>query len=130
MQYPEFIEFINGYDFICLNETKTNDFDTVQIPGYTFKFQNRKSKSNVKSGGIAFGYRKYLESYVSQIDTNSVHVFWFKISGNYLKLDEDLLVGNIYIPPENSIYTVQEVFNELEQEYLNLCSTYKYIVIW
>lgn len=103
-QNPEFAELINDYDFVCLNETKTNDLDSVYIPGYTFKFKNRKTKSKkVKSGGIAFGYKSELENDVTQLDTDSPHIFWLTLSDSYLNIGSDLVIGNIYIPPENSI---------------------------
>lgn len=128
-QYPEFVDLINEYDFICLNETKTSDFDNIFIPGYTFKFKHRKTNTKVKSGGIAFGYKNELDKFVSHIDTNSKHILWFKISEEYLNLDSDLLVGNVYIPPENSVYKVEDVFNEIEQEYLQFCSRFKYVLL-
>lgn len=61
MKYPEFVDLVKNYDFICLSESKTDELDTIDIPGYTFKIKNRKTKSRVKSGGIAFGYKSQYE---------------------------------------------------------------------
>ncbi|CAG2247003.1 unnamed protein product [Mytilus edulis] len=129
MQYPEFIELIKCYDFICLTETKTDDFDNVDIPGYTFKLKNRKTKSKVKSGGIAFGYKNELENYVQTIETESNLVFWVKISANYLKTEQDVMIGTVYIPPENSTYKVPDSINIIEQEFLNFSANHESILL-
>ena len=41
MNYPEFVELIQNHDFICLTETKTDDLDSIIVPGYSFKSKNR-----------------------------------------------------------------------------------------
>ncbi|CAG2198186.1 unnamed protein product [Mytilus edulis] len=129
MQYPEFVELINKHDFICLSESKTDDFDVIDIPGYKFIMQNRKTKSKVKSGGIAFGYKEKYEKQVHLIETESKLVLWLKISSEIFGTEEDVLIGCIYIPPENSIYKTQDAINDLEQEFLNFSLNYKYILL-
>ncbi|CAG2195708.1 unnamed protein product [Mytilus edulis] len=129
MQYPEFVELIHKYDFICLSESKTDDFDIIDIPGYKFIMQNRKTKSKVKSGGIAFGYKEKYEKQVHLIETESKLVLWLKISAEIFGTVEDVLIGSIYIPPENSLYKIPDAINELEQEFLNFSLNYKYILL-
>ncbi|CAG2203416.1 unnamed protein product [Mytilus edulis] len=128
-QYPEFIKLISDHDIICLTETKTDNFDNINIPEYTFKFKNRKSHSRVKSGGIAFGYKNEMSKYIHIIETKSSLVLWAKISADFLQTDEDLVIGNVYIPPENSLYKITDALNELEQELLKLSVNYKYIML-
>ncbi|CAG2239764.1 unnamed protein product [Mytilus edulis] len=65
--YPEFITLLNNYDVVCFDETKLDDLDTVELDNFIFHFKNRKKYSNRKSGGIAFGYKRYLEN----CDSNS-----------------------------------------------------------
>ena len=48
---PEFITFINSYDIVCLQETKFDIYDVIDVPGYHFECLNRK-KCARKSGGI------------------------------------------------------------------------------
>ncbi|VDI19453.1 Hypothetical predicted protein [Mytilus galloprovincialis] len=129
MQYQEFAELIHKYDFICLSESKTDDFDIIDIPGYKFIMQNRKTKSKVKSGGIAFGYKEKYEKQVHLIETESKLVLWLKISAEMFGTVEDVLIGSIYIPPENSLYKIPDAINELEQEFLNFSLNYKYILL-
>ncbi len=99
MQYPEFITLVKNHDFICLSECKTDDPDVIDIPGYTFKIKNRKSNSRVKSGGIAFGYKSDYEKFIQPIESNSTLVSWYKISSKLCKTTEDIIIGNVYIPP-------------------------------
>ena len=43
LQYPEFCELVCNQDIIdFIKETKTDDLDTIELPGYIFKMQNRK----------------------------------------------------------------------------------------
>jgi exonuclease III len=42
LQYPELCELIKKNDIVCLQETKTDDIDKIDLEGYTFKMKNRK----------------------------------------------------------------------------------------
>ena len=75
MQYPEFIELLQKYDFICLTESKTDDFDTLNIPGYNFVLKYRKINSEFKSGGIVFGSKEGMEKYIFII--LKLKVIWY-----------------------------------------------------
>lgn len=129
MHYPEFINLVQNHNFICLTETKTNDVDTIKIPGYIFKMKNRKQVTKYKSGGIAFGFKEELENFVHPIQTASELVFWVKISKTLFNTDEDLIFGNVYIPPESSEYSIDDPINELRQEYLELAKSHRYILL-
>ena len=40
LQYPEFCELVCNQDIIdFIKETKTDDLDTIELPGYIFKMQ-------------------------------------------------------------------------------------------
>jgi hypothetical protein len=67
------------------------------------------------------------ENFDHMIDTDSRYVLWLKCQGKLLNLDESVLFGPIYIPPEYTKYSFDEAFNELEREYLNLSNTTKYV---
>ncbi|CAG2247285.1 unnamed protein product [Mytilus edulis] len=125
----QFIDMVQKFDFISLVETKTDDLDKIDIPGFTFHLKNRKNIARVKSGGIAFGYKSHLENFVKPVENFSSLVYWWKISSDLLKTDQDVMIGNIYIPPENSVYKVPDAFNELEQEFLKFSVEYKYILL-
>ena len=45
--YPEFYEFLSKYDFIGLQETKTDSLDNIQIPGYNIHFKHLYRRNTV-----------------------------------------------------------------------------------
>ena len=61
-QYPEFINMIENFDILCLLETKTDDIDQVDLPGFITILKNRFKFRRVKSGGIVLAYRHYRAS--------------------------------------------------------------------
>lgn len=54
---------------------------------------------------------------------------WFKISRELLGLDEDVIFGIVYIPPEYTVYSSIDALSEIENEYLTWQINYKYIVL-
>jgi hypothetical protein len=119
LNYPEFGELICQHDCICLHETKTDDTDQINFPEYIFKTKNRQKFSHRKSGRIAFGYRKKLDKFITIIKNDSKFVFWVKVSSTFFKLDEDVLIGVVYIPLEFTSYLSQEVFNDIDCDIRN-----------
>jgi hypothetical protein len=55
------MEIINDFDILCLVETKTDDCDIINIPGYTVKMKHRKFMSFKKSRGIILAYKNEYE---------------------------------------------------------------------
>jgi hypothetical protein len=43
LKYPEFKNLIRSNDFVCFVETKTDMFDSIDLPGYVFKSKHRKN---------------------------------------------------------------------------------------
>ena len=46
-----------------------------------------------------------------------------------LELDQPVIFGVVYIPPEYTKYSSDEAFNEIHQEYLSLLNISKYICL-
>ena len=44
---------------------------------------------------------------------DSKFVFWIKMSSTVFKLDENVLIGVVYIPPEYTLYSFQEAFHDI-----------------
>ena len=51
------------------------------------------------------------------------------MKGGLFKLDQLVIVGVLYIPPEYTKYSSDEAFNEIQQEYLSLLNISKYICL-
>jgi hypothetical protein len=46
-----------------------------------------------------------------------------------LNLSDNILLGAVYIPPENSKYTSADLFLQIEQDILSFSANYKYISV-
>jgi exonuclease III len=42
LQTPEFLDFLNKYDIICLSETKTDRADSLQVKNFSVFSKHRK----------------------------------------------------------------------------------------
>jgi len=109
---------IKSYDIFVCTETKTDDLDVLKLPdGYSYFSKNRKHFDK-KSGGITVIYKSVLQRYITFLHNESDYVLWAKISS--LSENINILLGSIYIPPENSRYFSPEVFDNLEREFISL----------
>ncbi|XP_063408710.1 uncharacterized protein LOC134692190 [Mytilus trossulus] len=112
------------------DETKTDDLDVIDLPGYKFVMKNRSHLNRVKSGGIVLGFKESLSDHISAAETDSKYILWFKIDKHVVKLQQDILCGIVYIPPENSVYCVGDPFSEIESEFLNFSTSHDNICLF
>ena len=127
-EYPDFCSYIQNFDSLCCSETKTDDIDIISIDGYECFIQSRKQRYIRRSGGICIFIKKALYRFLKVIETASDYVFWVNISSVLTNLDEDLLLGVMYIPPSQSKYLNEDEIMNLEMEITSHCSQYKYII--
>ena len=99
LQYPDFLELVNKFNILCFVETKTDDVDEIEIPGFTVKMKNRFKFRKIKSGGIILAVRNNLTNYIFEIESESKYVFWFKADKRLFRLNQDIVFGIVYIPP-------------------------------
>ena len=122
---PEFKENLCNYSIICLCETKLDDIDNEDISsqldnlGFSVYFKNRKPISNYRSGGLCVIIKKVLQEFVSIVESESKLVQWFKIDKILTGYDKDVLVGNVYIPPEGTRYQNDVPLVEIQDEMVN-----------
>ena len=88
-----------------------------------------RQKIGRKSGGIILGYKDPLENYIEPLETESSYIIWFKVSSKLFNLNDDLIFGIVYIPPEGSSYLSTDAFDQVENEYRVLSQNYKYICL-
>ena len=120
---------IRNHDILCFVETKTDDLDVINFPGFKFIMKNRKNIAYRRSGRIMVGYRDTLVNMIEIKETSCKYVLWFKCKGGLFKLDQPVIFGVVYIPPEYTKYSSDEAFNEIQQEYLSLLNISKYICL-
>ena len=94
--------------------------------GIYLKQKTDKQFSHRKSGEIAFGYKEKLYNFITIIKNDKKFVFWVKVSSTLFKLDEDVLIGVMYIPPEFTSYSSQEAFNDIDFDIRNFSRSYTY----
>ena len=119
---------IKKYDILIFVEIKTDEFDEINLPsGYSYHVKQRKTFKR-KSGGIIIIYKDTISKCFTFLTSNSECVQWVEIaneSSNFTKL----LIGCVYIPPENRKYTSDRVFNEIENEMMSFSRNTKHIAL-
>ncbi|MCG8112265.1 MAG: reverse transcriptase domain-containing protein [Candidatus Thiodiazotropha taylori] len=137
LKCPEFIELINQYEIIGLQETKTDDADTyIELPGYTICFHNRTNISRYRSGGIVLLVKDTILPFI-KIDHSrrSKLILFFTISksifdmGNACNID-DIRCGIVYIPPQCSKYAAEDPYLEIQEEIFRYCAESKNILLF
>lgn len=126
---PDFVNLIKSYDILIFTETKTDELDDLKLPNeYSFYAKHRK-KFKRKSGGIVVVYRNLLSKFLNLINSESEFVQWVEICKNISNLNERILLGCIYIPPEYTRYSTDESFIEIEDELIKFSGKTKNIAL-
>ena len=126
---PEFISLIENHDIICVQESKLDDVDCVQINGFTVYTNNRKKITRYRSGGIALIIRNSILSHIEILKNESKLISWMKISKDLLLSNEDVYLGIIYNPPYRSKYAQEDPYLEIQLELDRVCSNRKNILL-
>ena len=108
------MNLIKNHDLTILTETWSNF--TPEINGYNqFSINSRKhtKKSGRSSGGITIIYRNFLKNKIEIVKSSS-NCVWCKISKTILERQKDLFICSLYIPPINSSYFEDNLFENLE----------------
>ena len=128
---PDFIDVLNEYDIVCFAETKTDraDIPIIDIPGFICYIKNRTDLTIRRSGGIAIYVKQELSPFVHLIDSPCLAVLWMSCNGSVLNLQQNILIGAIYIPPESSKYSSPDIFLQIEQDILSHSVDYPYLAI-
>ena len=127
--FPEFLEFVQQFDLLCFTETKINQTDVISFPGYDCIAQPRKQPFRRRSGGISIYFKDKFSRFISKIDTASDYVSWISIDKSLTQLDENLILGSVYIPPECSLFYNNEEMTTLENEISSFCGENKYVLL-
>jgi len=112
---PDFVSYINKFDVIGFQETKTDSLDSINLENFTLLFKHRKYVARKKSGGLCIAIRNDLLPFISVIETDCNLVLWFTLSKKNTKAG-DILYGVVYLPPENSSYAPDDPFTLLQNE--------------
>ena len=68
MKHPDFLSLISNHDIIAISESKLDDTDAVDVPGYV-AFYNNRGKFRRKSGGVLLLIKEELAQYVTVFES-------------------------------------------------------------
>jgi exonuclease III len=130
-----FIEECKLYDILCFSETKMNDIDNELVAnifkemGFVTYIKNRRKISIHRSGGILIACKIMFKDYITDCTTPSQVVKWLRLGCTITGYNHDILLGAIYIPPRQSVYSNVEMFTDLENELLNLRTNNEFVLL-
>ena len=127
--YPDFCDLVSKFELFCVCETKLDESDIFEVPGYTFISQVRKEKCLRKSGGIGVFVKSALSEKVTFIDSDSDYVLWIKVDKSAVNTNEDLFCGIVYVPPSDSRFYSADEFSRFDAEITSMCIEHKYLLL-
>ena len=134
--FDVFDDFLKSYDLTCMCETFITNLDvepsklvndTETIPGYTLIHKIRNLST--ERGGLCIAIKNEIKPYVTYVPCESENLIICKIDKIFLQTEDDIYLACTYIPPENSKYSNEESFSNLENELLHLRSLSKNIFV-
>ena len=131
LHFPEFRDTLSNFDFFCVTEKKLDHTDVIHVtvPGYGFISQIRKQTFIRSSGGIAVFYKNIFEGKIKAIPSESDYILWLRIDHAVFNIQEDLILGVLYIPPTQSRFLNEDEFLCLESEITLMCSKSPYVCL-
>lgn len=99
------------------------------VPGMSSLMCQGNKVISVNQADWGFFVRQNLIKFVELVDTHSEYIAWIKISKQFHGLDKDILIGNVYIPPQDSRFFNDDEFEFFEQEIASACSRDDYVCI-
>ena len=129
LNYPEFKEFINNYDIFCVSETNTDSTDIIDIDDYVYFSKHRSQTYKRKSGGIGIYVRENIAPFINILDNNTEYILWVVLKTDLTNLSHNMVIGAVYLPPENSRFFNEDELNIFENEITQMCSDYKYVTL-
>ena len=106
MDDPVFLNDISKYDIFGVCETWLNKGnDALNMPNYKFYPLSRSNERErgQPRGGVGWFIRESLRRYIKVLyDISNENMFFCKLDKDFFNFNEDVYVGIIYIPPENS----------------------------
>ena len=115
----------------CLEESKLDEYDKIEVPGYVFYSKPRTEKYIRKSGGVGFFVRKNIAPCIDIMESNCEYVFWIKLNKSFFcNFDNDIVLGVMYIPPNQSKFFNDDEYFKFENEISSKCSEFTYCMLF
>ena len=57
-----------------------------------------------KSGGLGFLVHNNISNHVKVVETETEYISWLKLSKQFHKHEQDIMIASVYIPPQQSSF--------------------------
>ena len=114
---PDFEHFIQNFSLICIQETRFDCFDSIDIQGFKPLPFMIRHRAKYRSGGIAILVKDEYFDKVKVLKNSGENFYWFTLLNCFTV---NILFCVIYIPPEGSIYSNIDIFDTLESDLTEL----------
>ena len=122
---PSVIELISKCDIFSASETWLGENDAIKVPGYKFFPIHRKNNKGPQKGGIGVFVKESIRKYVKiRYDLSCENVLWCRLTKKYFGFKDDIFLGSVYFPPENSTRE-KRLKNEHFKDLKEICSKIK-----
>ena len=121
------IDHINRFDIVCVSETKSDDSDLFNIPGYKYIAKNNNNILHKLGGihGLGIFIKDNISKYFSVIDNcESDCVLWLKVEKELLGYD--FIIGATYVPHEGSVFHDNCEFDIICSDIVNIQAKYDF----
>lgn len=122
---PDFLNLVNSSDIVIVLETWSREGNFHSIPHYRElcipSIKNPKVKCGRDSGGIIVLFKENISNYIFPVKKGRSHI-WIKLKKELTSSDLDIYLCAIYIPPNESPYYSDEIFQTLQSEILQFQS--------
>ena len=118
--------YLQSFDILCLSETWLDYPKQFSLKGYVEYSLTRKRKSQTawrNSGGLSIFCKDHLDVQIVEEKVRDTHI-WRKLPCLYE--GKVIFLCAVYVPPENSDYADNDVFDQLEEDMVSLNSLYNY----
>ena len=128
IQNDDFVQSIKNYDVLCFQETKTDEVDDTPLNsffseiGFDYFSLHRKSVTEYRSGGLVFCVKKWLRNTYTELGHSGPYAQLYLFRAGTL-MDSQVILANVYVPPETSSYSTIAIFDDIESELLHKVNT-------
>ncbi len=101
---PSFIKDLSKYDIFGVCETwLSSSNENFSVPNYKFYPLSRQKEKEQSRGGVGWFVKEPLKKFIKILyEISNENMFFCKLDKNHFNFNDDVYMGIIYFPPENS----------------------------
>lgn len=129
LNIPDFVEYVQTFDIFCVSETHADYSDLLDIDGYFFFSHPRTQPYKRKSGGIGIYVRSNFASGFKVLPCSTEYVLWLSIDKSVTNFTNNIALGALYLPPENSHFFTSDEFELFYNSCVQICSEFQCVFL-